>query len=448
MTVKHVALRTVIALFLSAAPAFLVTPIRAATPETQPSHAALFDEAWRVTRDRFFDPSMAGLDWQAVGDKYRPQAEAATSSTEFAAVINAMLAELGASHMGYFTPADPAYYQLADIFGGTERDDAKPFFDGDKVRYPGIGIFTREIDGRTFVSGVMDGLPAAKAGLRTGDEIVGVEGGPFEPVASFAGKAGQPVNLIIRRNAGSSPRPLTVTPESIQPNEAFLDAMRDSARIIESGGLKIGYVHVWCYAGRQYQNLLEELVSEGVLKDADALIWDLRDGWGGAQPDYLDIFAPGPTMTMEGRRDNDDHIFNAKWRRPAMALVNGGTRSGKEMLTYGFKKYGYGEVVGTRTAGALLAGRTFYLSDGSLILIAVADVAVDGERLEGKGVDPTIEVPVRPALRRRRRSAARPRRRGVDAEVEPVGCFSRRSGSMRSHGEARFRYHPSCRGHG
>ena len=85
----------------------------------------------------------------------------------------------------------------------------------------------------------------------------------------------------------------------IQPNEAFLDAMRDSARIIEFGGLKIGYVHVWCYAGRQYQNLLEELVSEGVLKDADALIWDLRDGWGGAQPDYLDIFAPGPTMTME-----------------------------------------------------------------------------------------------------------------------------------------------------
>lgn len=393
MTVKHVALRTVIVLFLSAAPALLVTSSHAATTETQPSHAALFDEAWRITRDRFYDPNMAGFDWQAIADKYRPQAEAATSSDEFAAVINAMLAELHASHMGYFTPDDPAYYQLADIFGGTERDEAKPFFDGDKVRYPGIGIFTREIDGKTFVSGVLDGLPAAKAGLRTGDEIVGVAGGPFEPVASFAGKVGQPVNLNIRRNADSAPQTLAVTPQSIQPNQAFHDAMHDSARIIESGGLKIGYVHVWCYAGRQYQNLLEELVSEGVLKDADALIWDLRDGWGGAQPDYLDIFAPGPTMTMDGRRANDDHIFNAKWRRPAVALVNGGTRSGKEMLTYGFKKYGYGEVVGTRTAGALLAGRTFYLSDGGLKLIAVADVAVDGERLEGKGVDPTIEVP-------------------------------------------------------
>jgi carboxyl-terminal processing protease len=360
--------------------------------DPQPSNAALFHEAWRVTRDRFYDPGMAGLDWQAIGDKYRPQAEAAASSDEFAAVVNAMLAELGVSHMGYFTPADPAYYQLADIFGGAERKEAKPFFKGGEIRYPGIGIFTRDIEGRTFVTGVLDGSPASRADLRRGDEVIGVEGGPFEPVRSFEGKVGQPVNMTIRRAEGAAPLTLPVTPESIQPNTAFLSAMRNSARIIDSGTIKIGYVHVWSYAGRQYQNLLEQLVAEGVLKDADALIWDLRDGWGGAQPDYLDIFAPGPTMTMDGR-GNDTKIFNAKWRRPAVVLANEGTRSGKEVLTYGFKKYGYGEVVGTRTAGALLAGRTFYLSDGSLLLIAVSDVAVDGERLEGKGVAPTIEVP-------------------------------------------------------
>ena len=63
------------------------------------------------------------------------------------------------------------------------------------------------------------------------------------------------------------------------------------------------------------------------------------------------------------------------------------------MLAYGFKKYGVGEVIGTRTAGALLAGRAFLLKDDSLLLLAVADVEVDGERLEGVGVAPTIEVP-------------------------------------------------------
>jgi carboxyl-terminal processing protease len=74
-------------------------------------------------------------------------------------------------------------------------------------------------------------------------------------------------------------------------------------------------------------------------------------------------------------------------------LVNGGTRSGKEILAYGFKKYGLGEVIGTQTTGAVLAGRAFLLSDGSLLLLAVADVRVDGQRLEGVGVTPTIEVP-------------------------------------------------------
>jgi C-terminal processing protease CtpA/Prc len=387
----HTARRIVFALLLVTATE--LGTIGSAAAETQPSSVALFDEAWRLARDRFYDRDMHGLDWKAIGDKYRPKAAAASSRQQLSVVINAMLSELGTSHTGYFTPDDTAYYQLADIFGGAERKEARPFFPGGEIRYPGIGIFTREMDDHTFVTGVMAGLPAAKADLRVGDEIVDANGEPFAPVESFAGKAGTTVTLTIRRNQDSVPRPLPVTPQMIQPNDAFLNAMRDSARIIEARGLKIGYVHVWSYAGRQYQNLLEELISDGKLKDADALIWDLRDGWGGAQPEYLDVFATGPTMTMKSRNDAAPETVAAKWRRPAAMLTNSGTRSGKEVLAYGFKKYGYGEVIGTRTAGALLAGRTFYLSDGSLLLLAVADVAVDGERLEGKGVEPTIEVP-------------------------------------------------------
>ena len=67
-------------------------------------------------RDRFYDPRLHGLDWQAVRARYRPQAASARSREETAAVVNAMLAELGASHTRYYTPDDPAYYQLADIF--------------------------------------------------------------------------------------------------------------------------------------------------------------------------------------------------------------------------------------------------------------------------------------------------------------------------------------------
>src|ERR1700752_5298604 len=76
-------------------------------------------------------------------------------------------------------------------------------------------------------------------------------------------------------------------------------------------------------------------------------------------------------------------------------LVNGGTRSGKEILAYGFKKYRLGEVIGSRTEGAVLAA-TAFLIGGGLLLLAVDDVLVDGERLEGVGVTPTIEVKAGP----------------------------------------------------
>jgi hypothetical protein len=107
----------------------------------------------------------------------------------------------------------------------------------------------------------------------------------------------------------------------------------------------------------------------------------------------LSIFNPhGPTLTLTGR-DGAAHVVEYRWKKPVALLINGGTRSGKEVLAYGFKKSGYGEAIGERTAGALLAGTAFLLSDGSLLILAVDDAEVDGERIEGKGVAPTIEVP-------------------------------------------------------
>jgi carboxyl-terminal processing protease len=353
---------------------------------------AVFDQVWRIVDQHFYDPHFRGQDWAALRDQYRPLAAAAPDVDVQAKVIDDMLARLGASHTARYRPGDPAYYQLLDIFSGPLRRDLRRLFPNG-VRYSGIGIFTRRVDGKLFVSGTIAGLPAEEAGLLVGDEILDVDGKPFAPVGSFDGKVGGTVTLHIRRAAGGPVLPIAMKPAWIEPAEAFLDAMSDGARIIESGGKKIGYVRIWSYASDRYQERLEQLLSTGKLAGADALIWDLRDGWGGAQPYYLDIFDKlGPTMALT-ERDGDREIMNVKWRKPVALLINGGSRSGKEVLAYGFKKYHVGAVIGTRTAGALLAGRAFLLDDDSLLLLAVADVRVDGERLERTGVAPTIEVP-------------------------------------------------------
>lgn len=354
--------------------------------------AALFDEVWQTVRDRFYDRNMHGLDWDAIGAKHRPEVTSARTHQELATRINDMLAELGASHLGYYTPAETAYYDLADIFARSLRPQIKTTFPNGEVSYVGIGLFTRRIDGRIFVIGVLDGMAADKTGLKVGDEIIDVEGKPYEPIRSFEGKSGRKVALTIRRKRGGDIQQVNVAPQIIHPNKAFLEAMRASARMITHGEANIGYVHVWSYAREDYQDLLGQLISTGPLKDADALIWDLRDGWGGADPAYLDIFnRQAPTMITTDR-DGDRDVVNARWRRPAAVLINGGTRSGKEVLAYGFKKYGYGEAIGTRSSGALLAGSAFLLANGGLLLVPVADVSLDGERIEGAGVAPTIEI--------------------------------------------------------
>ena len=369
-------------------------PAEAATAEPQAkSDTDVFDEAWRLVQNKFYDRNLLGLDWEAVGNKHRGAYAEAKTDAERSAAINAMLDELGVSHTHHFIKEQPSYYQLVDIFSWPLRRDIPKYFSGGAITYSGIGIFTKKIDGKTFISGVLAGLPADTAGLRVGDEIISADGSSFEPIGSFRGKEGEAVALAIRRDADGPVTTIAVRPQRIKPDDAFESAMRDSARIIEANGRRIGYIHVWSYAGRSYQEILEAALSDGKLKDADALIWDLRDGWGGARPSFLRIFDPhGPTMTLS-ERNGDTEMVGFRWRKPVVLLTNNGTRSGKEVLTYGFKKNGYGEVVGEPTAGALLAARAFLLSDGSLLILAVNDVTVDGERLEGKGVVPTIAVP-------------------------------------------------------
>ena len=353
--------------------------------------SATFQEVWETVRDRFYDPRLHGLDWPAVRDRYSTDAATAASSGELAEIINRMLSELKASHSRYFTSEEPEYYQLADIFtGALRRRGLNRAFPGGRISYPGIGILSRiGAESRGLVTGVVESMPAYRAGLLAGDEIISADGAPFQPVGSFRGKVGKPVVLTLRR-AGATMQ-VTVTPDDIEPNKMFLDGLQASARVVQANGRRIGYVHVWSYAGYGYQRALENLIAQGTLRDADALIWDLRDGWGGAIPEYLDLFnTRSPTMEVTNR-DGVREFENVKWRKPVAMLINGGTRSGKEILAYGFKKYGLGEVIGTRTEGAVLAATAFLIGSG-LLLLAVDDVLIDGVRLEGVGVTPTIEV--------------------------------------------------------
>ena len=357
---------------------------------------AVFEEVWETVNENFYDPNFNGVDWTAEREKYAPQAAQAKSTEEIAGVINQMLSELQTSHTHFYTQAEPAYYQLLGIFapGSSLEEKLAEFLPEGRIDYTGIGIFTRDIHGKTFIKGILEGSPAAASDLQVGDQLLSVDGVPYEPIQSFVNKTDQEVTLVVQRtSAPDSQAAIAVTPQQLDPTKMFLEAQKASVEVIERENKKIGYMHIWSYAGDQYQQLLEEELTFGQLKDADGLVLDLREGWGGANPGYLNIFtAKGPNLTFVGR-DGDKGTWNYQWRKPVVMLVNEGSRSGKEILAFGFQQYDIGPVVGSKTAGAVVGGRAFLMQDGSLLYLAVVDALTDGERLEGKGIIPDIVAP-------------------------------------------------------
>jgi carboxyl-terminal processing protease len=353
---------------------------------------AVFDRTVDIVLDRFYDTGKLAaftetVDTTVAGLPGLANAEPPVIDD----AIDHILASLKTSHTARYTADTVEYYELADVFRYALGRDLRRVFRGREVVYDGIGIASARIDGATFVTDVYDGGPADRAGMLAGDEILTVDGSPFAAIDSFRGKAGKTVAVSLRRQAGAEPMTVDVAVERLQPSESLVSAIGDSVRVIEQDGRRIGYLRIWAYTDRNVPDVLSETLA-GPLADADGLVLDLRSRWGGAPGDAAEMFV-GRTADMRMiERDGAVDYVNQRWRKPVVAIIDGGTRSGMEVLAYSLKKNGI-PLVGTETAGDVVAGTGFLLPDDSFLIVAVADVFVDDRRLEGHPVQPDIAVP-------------------------------------------------------
>jgi carboxyl-terminal processing protease len=356
----------------------------------------VFDRVVKLVMDNFHDVSALDRFGEAVRQQVRdPNAPitAKSSDARVDAAIAAVLASLRASHTGHFEPDTIDYFELADIFRLGFRDDLRRLFPPDgEITYPGIGMIARQDNGRWFATDVYDGAPADRAGMLVGDEILAVDGAAYHEIASFRGKVGKTVDVLLRRNAGAEPVTVKVNVESLKPLPMFEKAIADSASIVERDGRKIGYIRIWTLAARNSMGAVAEALAEGPLKDADGLVLDLRGRWGGGESDAAELFVGDTPPFRLIPRKGEDVLANVRWHRPVVAIIDSGSRSGLEVFAYALKVNGI-RLVGERTAGALLAGRAYLLPDDSLLELAVLDAVIaDDIRLEGKGVEPDIPV--------------------------------------------------------
>jgi len=208
--------------------------------------------------------------------------------------------------------------------------------------------------------------------------------------------------LTLRRNGKLLVQEVKPVGESF--HESLLEATQRSVRRLDVEGRRVGYVHLWSCTGRQGIGAFTRIIRDS-LAHMDGVILDLRDGYGGAWFEYLDPFFKDRRefAVITARHQSGDPIAippkvvipHPWFRGPLVAIVNEGTRSGKEGMAYQLKKTGRARLVGSRTAGAFSGGKTILPAGQSsyVLYVAYTWLLLDGEALEGRGVVPDIEVP-------------------------------------------------------
>src|SRR3954466_8526242 len=152
-----------------------------------------------VTRSFYSKGQLAHVDWPSLVEKARAKLASAPSEDARDAILEDLVAGLKTSHTEYLPRSRPEYWDIASIFESFLKNARKRCAPGEfppaPVKRDGIGVFGKRIKGRWFVGGVLDGGPAAQAGLHAGDEIVQAGGRPLRPrrcVQRARGKSAPP----------------------------------------------------------------------------------------------------------------------------------------------------------------------------------------------------------------------------------------------------------------
>lgn len=361
----------------------------------KPGYSDLFQKVWEKVNENFYDPGFAGVNWEAVGDRYRQQVERVKTDAEFLDLMKEMLRELPVSHLQIGMPRDAG---LTDT-----------------------GVRTHVIKGKTVVIAVPTASDAQRKGIRLGDTILNP--------ADAVGRLGSVARLRIKGCDGKV-RNVDVAREShSRPERPSIRWRTFSA----ATGERIGYLRAVRFDD-DVAPLVDAAMAE--MKGTSGLIIDVRDNTGGnmsfvrlssylssgehlvaalltryyletqgATPKQIDpAKLPRATRTytdaavFQAMRSNDgavaiysEDLGENRYRGKVVVLINEETGSAAEGFAWHVKLKTSAKLIGRTTAGALLGAEYFTLPGGWRLGIPTHS----GWGPDGK---PVIDQPVLPHI--------------------------------------------------
>ncbi len=357
----------------------------------------VFDEAWRALNEWFYDGHFHGVDWAAQRAKYRRWLRPGMAEKDFADLVNLMLGELNASHMGYYPDRGPrARRPRGDRTGfiGALFDPAAG----------GPGLRVRE---------VLPDSPAARvdAGLKAGERILAVGGRPVEADTNvyglFVDTVGRRVPLRVRGRDGGE-RTVVVRPVDFAAERRlrYREWVRQRRRMVDelSGG-RLGYIHIQGMNIPSFEEFERDLYAAA--HGREGLVIDVRSNGGGWTTDYLMAVLNVKRHAYTVPRGADGSVKAypqgrlplAAWTRPAAALCDEESYSNAEIFAHAFKTLHRGPLVGTPTFGAVISTGGMSLLNGAWVRLPLRGwyVAGTGVNMEHHGAVPDVIVAEPPA---------------------------------------------------
>ena len=363
-----------------------------------------FESVWHTVKDKYYDPKLNGVNWQAVRAAYEPQVLSAETDDRYWELLDKMTGELKDSHTRVHGPKLVA--QLRDqethslglgfvemnnaLIVTTAHIESDPWWAG--VR-PGMTIKT--IDGEPAMARyqrlkteVRDAsTPWARA--RYAQRNI-VAGDPDSKISmTFIRTDGSEINATMKR------RKFRVPPEMTQ-------------RVLPSG---FGYLRFSNFVGSMQGNILQAINS---MKEGPGMIIDLRNNGGGSMgmsstliSKFLSESHQGARLlTRSGKPVTLAFIDTMKmapeligdkataYTKPLVILTNEASASASELFTSALQDVGRATVIGQRTCGCALGylGYADLPGGGQLAYSELGFVSFKGRRIEGDGVQPDLEI--------------------------------------------------------
>jgi C-terminal processing protease CtpA/Prc len=334
----------------------------------------VFDQAWTLLRDNFFDAKFNGVDWNAERRAYLPRVAGAASADEMRRIVRLMIGDLNASHLGFTGGAN------------TSNGVGRLGLTFDRAEY--------ETSGRLKVTGLTTLGPAAiTRAINVGDFVTKVNGRPTGARVNLdellANTIDRRVTLTLASTPGGATRDVVIKPVSQGTEKNLLYRQwveSNRAYVLKHSGGRLGYVHMIDMGQGSLDQLFIDLDAENHARDG--VIVDIRNNNGGFVNAYaLDALARQPylRMSLRGLPTAPARVVLGQraLEKPTALVVNQHSLSDAEDFTEGYRTLKLGPIVGEPTAGWIIYTWNMRLFDGSTLrLPRMRITAVDGTDME------------------------------------------------------------------